>query len=46
MRLAGKRAERNLTEPTGVEYAFANFFPLPCPVWKTVSEGAPPSGGR
>src|SRR5205823_7438563 len=21
-----------------------NFFPLPCPVWETVSQGAPPSG--
>jgi hypothetical protein len=25
------------TEPTGVEFSFANFLPLPCPVWKTVS---------
>ena len=46
MRLAGKRAERNRPEPTGVEYAFANFLPLPCPVWKTVSKGATPAGAR
>jgi hypothetical protein len=36
--LAGERAERNQAKPTGVEYAFANFLPLPCPVWETVSE--------
>ena len=44
--LAGKRAERNRTEPTGVEFSVTNFLPLPCPVWETVPQGAPPAGGR
>jgi hypothetical protein len=46
MRLAGERAERNLTEPTGFGYSVTNFIPLPCSVWEIVSQGATPSCGR
>ena len=46
MRPTGERADRNLTEPTGVEFSVTNFLPLPCPVWETVPQGAPPTSGR
>jgi hypothetical protein len=44
MRLAGKRAEGNRTEPTGVECSVTNFLPLPYPLWHLVSKGATPAG--
>jgi hypothetical protein len=46
-RLSRERARKlSKAEPTGVEFSVTNFLPLPYPVWKTVSEGATPSGGR
>src|SRR5512142_1073070 len=44
MGLAGKRAERNLTEPAGVGFSVTNFISLPYPFWNTVSKGAAPAG--
>jgi len=46
MRRAGERAERILTEPTGVGSSVTNFLPLPGPVWENVPQGATPLGGR
>lgn len=44
MRPAGERAERNRTEPTGVEYSVTNFLPLPYPFWHIISKGTAPAG--
>src|SRR5947209_17286914 len=38
LRLAGERAERHLTEPTGFESSVANFLPLPNLHFSALSE--------
>jgi hypothetical protein len=43
MRLAGKGAERNRPEPTGVEFSVTNFLSLPYSFWCPVSKGAAPA---
>src|SRR6266581_4941135 len=46
MRLAGKRAERNLAEPTGVGSSVTNFLPLPYSLEHTVSQSPTLAGSR
>src|SRR6266700_2796744 len=37
---------RNRPEPTGFGSSVTNFFSLPCPFWKTVSQGPTLAGSR
>jgi hypothetical protein len=40
MRPAGERAERNRTEPTGIEVSIANDDTLCSPVWEALFKAA------